>query len=336
MERYEKQMLYGEIGLEGQEKLLDKKAVIIGCGALGTVIANNLVRSGVGYIKLIDRDYIEISNLQRQILFDEEDILNNLPKAVAAEIKLKKINSSIKIESIVTDVNSRNIEGFCQGMDVILDATDNLQTRYLINDTSIKLNIPWVYGGAIGSSGMVHTIIPNVTPCLRCMFPEIPPVGATETCDTAGVLNTITSIVASLQSMEAIKLLLDKKDDVIKGLLYIDIWTNDFEMIDLNIDKNCTACGEQKYDFLNRTSDEAVYLCGKDSIQINPLQKNISVENILKRLKVLNIEYNQNAYFIKFMIEDVQFTLFYDGRAILKNTIDIKRASSLYARYVGL
>lgn len=336
MERYEKQMLYGEIGLEGQEKLLDKKAVIIGCGALGTVIANNLVRSGVGYIKLIDRDYIEISNLQRQILFDEEDILNNLPKAVAAEIKLNKINSSIKIESIVTDVNSRNIEGFCQGMDVILDATDNLQTRYLINDTSIKLNIPWVYGGAIGSSGMVHTIIPNVTPCLRCMFPEIPPVGATETCDTAGVLNTITSIVASLQSMEAIKLLLDKKDDVIKGLLYIDIWTNDFEMIDLNIDKNCTACGEQKYDFLNRTSDEAVYLCGKDSIQINPLQKNISVENILKRLKVLNIEYNQNAYFIKFMIEDVQFTLFYDGRAILKNTIDIKRASSLYARYVGL
>ncbi|WFA10004.1 ThiF family adenylyltransferase [Tissierella sp. Yu-01] len=335
MERYEKQMLYGEIGLEGQKKLLKKKAIIIGCGALGTVIANNLVRSGVGYIKFVDRDYIEISNLQRQILFDEEDIKENLPKVIAAERKLKKINSDIKIEGIIADVNSTNVESLCEGMDVILDATDNLQTRYLINDISIKLNIPWVYGGVIGSSGMVHTIIPQVTPCLRCMFPEIPPIGSTETCDTAGVLNSITSIVASMESMEAIKILLEKKTAVITGLQYMDIWSNDFETIDMTLDEDCKTCGKNSFEFLERSTDEAVYLCGKNSIQINPLQKSISADDIINRLKSLNINVKQNAYFIKFNIEDVQVTLFYDGRAILKNTDDIKKATSLYARYIG-
>jgi len=276
-----------------------------------------------------------LSNLQRQILFDEEDIESNFPKVVAAQKKLRKINSSITIESVITDVNSKNIESLCYGMDVIMDATDNLQTRYLINDISIKFNIPWVYGGAIGSSGMVHTIVPHETPCLRCMFPKIPPIGSTETCDTVGVLNSITSIVASMQSMEAMKLLLDKKESVIKGLQYIDIWTNEFELIDLNIDKNCIACGDNKYDFLDRATDEAIYLCGKNSIQINPLQENVSVEDIIKRLKSLGIDVKQNAYYIKFTVEDVGFTLFYDGRAILKNTADINRASSLYARYIG-
>ena len=215
MNRYEKQILYSEIGAKGQKLLLNSKVIIIGCGALGTVIANNLVRSGVGFIKIVDRDYIELSNLQRQMLFDEDDLENNIPKAIAASQKLKKINSTIQIESIVDDVNSKNIEDLCSGMDVILDATDNLQTRYLINDISIKLNIPWVYGGVIGSTGMVHTIIPHKTPCLRCMFPEIAPAGSVETCDTAGVLNPITSIVASTESMEAIKILLNRKDVVI-------------------------------------------------------------------------------------------------------------------------
>lgn len=336
MERYEKQMLFGEIGQEGQKVLLNKKAVIIGCGALGTVISNNLARSGIGHLRIVDRDYIEISNLQRQILFDEEDIEANMPKAAAAEKKLNKINSSINIESKVVDVNSKNIQELCQGMDIILDATDNLQTRYLINDVAIKLNIPWVYGGVIGSSGMVHSVIPHQTPCLRCMFPEIPPVGAIETCDTAGVLNSITSMVASMQSIEAIKILLDKKDSIVKGLLFMDIWNNDFEMIDFQIDENCIVCGEKQFEFLNRESDDAVYLCGKNSIQINPLQKNVSAEDIVKRLESLNIEYKQNAYFIKFTVEDVPFTLFYDGRAILKNTADINRARSLYARYVGI
>lgn len=335
MERYEKQMLYGEIGIEGQKKLLAKKAVIIGCGALGTVIANNLVRSGIGYIKIVDRDYIEISNLNRQILYDEEDIKENLPKAIAAEKKLKKINSDIEITSLIADVNSVNIEDICKGMDIILDGTDNLQTRYLINDTAIKLNIPWVYGAVIGSSGIVHTIIPHETPCLRCMFPKIPPIGSVETCDTAGVLNMITSIVASMESMEAIKILLNQNENIIKGLQFMDIWTNDYEYIDMKIDENCIACGNNKFEFLELNKEEAVYICGKNSIQINPIQKNISAEKIVQKLKSLNIDVIQNAYFIKFLVEDVQMTLFYDGRAIIKNTDDINRATSLYSRYIG-
>jgi adenylyltransferase/sulfurtransferase len=335
MERYEKQLIYSEIGIEGQKILLNKKAIIIGCGALGTVIANNLVRSGVGYIRIIDRDYVEISNLQRQILFDEEDIRKNLPKAVAAEQKLKKINSSIKIESLIADVNSRNVEDLCKDMDIILDATDNFQTRYLINDVAIKLNIPWVYGGVIGTSGMVHTVIPHETPCLKCIFPEIPAIGASETCDTVGVLNSITSIIASIESMEAIKVLLGKNIAVIKDLLYIDIWNNESEMIHLSIDESCAACSMKKYNFLNRISDEAVYLCGKNSVQINPLQNSVSVEGLLKKLNTLNINYKQNAYFIKFNVEDVQITLFYDGRAIIKNVSDINRASSIYSKYIG-
>jgi len=335
LERYAKQMLYNEIGIEGQKQLLSKKAVIIGCGALGTVIANNLARAGIGYIKIVDRDYIEISNLNRQILYDEVDIRNNLPKAVTAEKKLKRINSTIEIESIIADVNSRNIESICEGMDIILDGTDNLQTRYLINDTAIKLNIPWVYGAVIGSSGMVHSIIPNQTPCLRCMFPNIPTIGSVETCDTAGVLNMITSIVASMEAMEAIKILLKRNDAIIKGLQFIDIWTNDFEYIDMIMDENCTACGKKEFEFLERNSEEAVYLCGKNSIQINPLQRIISAEDIIQRLKSLNIDVTYNAYFIKFSVEDVQITLFYDGRAIIKNTSDIKKATSLYSKYIG-
>ncbi len=335
MQRYEKQILFNEIGVEGQKLLLSKKVIIIGCGALGTVIANNLVRSGVGYIKIVDRDYIELSNLQRQILFDEDDVENNMLKAIAARDKLSRINSSIKIESLVEDVNSKNIEQLVTGMDVILDATDNLQTRYLINDISVKLNIPWIYGGVIGSSGMVHTIIPGTTPCLRCMFPEISPIGSMETCDTAGVLNSITSIVASIESTEAIKLLINKGGDVIKGLFYIDIWNNESDVIPLSIDEECTSCGKKNFEFLHRDTDEVTSLCGKNSIQINPHQRKVQMDKILKRLDLLDIDYQKNTYFVKFTVEDVQFTLFYDGRAILKNITDENYANSLYAKYIG-
>lgn len=336
MERYEKQMLFEGIGVEGQKKLLNKKVVIIGCGALGTVISNNLARSGVGYIRLVDRDYIELSNLQRQILFDEEDIKNNLPKVIAAENKLKRINSDITIESIITDVNSKNIVQLCEGMDVILDATDNLQTRFLINDTAVKLNIPWVYGGAIGSTGMTHTIIPGETPCFRCIFPDMPPTGAVDTCDTVGVLNAITGIVASMQSTEAIKLLAEKKEAVAKEMRFIDIWMNHCESLAIEKKDSCVACGEEKYEFLYRETDEAVYLCGKDSVQINPMNEGICAESLIRRLEPLGIEVKKNLYYLKFIAEDVQFTLFYDGRAILKNTSDMNKAKSLYAKYVGL
>lgn len=335
MERYAKQILFDRIGKKGQEKLSRAKVVIIGCGALGTVIANNLTRSGVGYIRIVDRDYIELSNLQRQILFDEEDIDRNLPKVIAAEYKLKKINSSIVIESIIKDVNSTNILSICSGMDLILDATDNLNIRYLINDASIKLGIPWIYGAVIGSTGMTHTILPGETPCLRCIMPDIPPSGAADTCDLVGVLNSVVNIIASFQSTEATKLLTGNKDDLVKELRFIDIWNNDFEVIEVKKKTDCPVCGENEFEFLNRESKDAVFLCGKDSVQVNPMNKEISTENIIARLETTGIKTKRNDFFIKFEVEDIQFTLFYDGRAILKNISDTTRAKILYGRYVG-
>lgn len=335
MERYEKQILFEDIGQEGQEMLLNKKVVIIGCGALGTVISNNLARSGVGHIKLIDRDYIEISNLQRQTLFDEEDIADNLPKVIAAKRKLEKINSSIIIEAIIEDVNSKNIIDICKDFDLILDATDNMQTRYLINDVSIKLNIPWVYGGVIASSGMIHTIIPNKTPCLKCLFPNEPPIGSTDTCDTVGVLNPITSVVSSIESMEALKLLTDNEDKILKGLLYIDLWDNEFQYMDVSISGECKVCNSHEFNHLDSKIDEASILCGKDSVQINPMQKSISMDSIKNRLDNLNIDWKQSKFFLKFTVEDVQFTLFNDGRAILKYVNDMNRAKTLYYKYIG-
>ncbi|WP_207645763.1 ThiF family adenylyltransferase [Geosporobacter ferrireducens] len=336
MERYVKQMLFAEIGREGQEKLLASRVVIIGCGALGTVIANNLARSGVGYIRIIDRDYIELSNLQRQILFDEEDLQNNLTKAAAAAQKLRKINSSIEIEEIIADVNPRNIEKFCQGMDLIMDATDNFNTRFLINDTSVKLRIPWIYGGAVSSMGMTHTIIPGETPCFRCIMPKVPPAGTADTCDLVGVLNGTVNVVASFQSVEAIKLLIGKKDALIKGSRYIDIWDNHYEILDHSIREDCPACQRKNFTYLQNNTEDAVYLCGQDSIQINPVNSSIDADNIIKRLETMGIRVLKNAFFLRFNIENVQFTLFHDGRAILKNTTDIAQAKSLYAKYIGL
>lgn len=335
MERYEKQILFEDIGESGQMKLLNKKVVIIGCGALGTVIANNLVRSGIGHIRIVDRDYIELSNLQRQILFDEDDIKNNLPKVIAAKRKLEKINSSITIEAIIEDVNSKNILDICKGFDLILDATDNMRTRYLINDISVKLNIPWVYGGVVASSGMVHSIIPNITPCLKCLFPNEPPIGSVDTCDTVGVLNPITSVVASIESMEALKILTENQDKILKGLLYIDLWENEFQYMDISISVECEVCKNKDFKHLDTKMDEASILCGKNSIQINPLQKSVSMDNIKDRLDNLSIEWKHSKFFLKFTVENVQFTLFNDGRAILKNIDDINKAKTLYYKYIG-
>jgi len=335
MERYSKQMLFDEIGEEGQRRLSKAKVVVIGCGALGTVVANNLTRSGVGYIRIVDRDYIELSNLQRQILFDEEDIENNLPKVIAAEYKLKKINSCITIDSIIKDVNSSNIVSICKDMDLILDATDNLNIRYLINDVSIKLNIPWIYGAVIGSTGMTHTIIPKETPCFRCIMPNIPPAGTIDSCDFVGVLNSIVNIIASMQTTEAIKLLIGKSEAVIKGLRYIDVWNNDFETIEISQKQNCQVCSDDKFEFLNSDSRDAIFLCGKDSVQINPINKEISADIIVNRLESIGIQVNKNKFFLKFEVEGVKFTLFYDGRAILKNISDTIKAKILYGKYIG-
>lgn len=272
LDRYSRQVLFKPIGEQGQRKLLGSSAAIVGMGALGTVIANHLVRSGVGYVRMIDRDLVEISNLQRQSLYDEEDAANHLPKVIAAENKLRKINSSVKVEAIVADLNLDNAEDLLAGFDVIVDGTDNFSTRYLINDISVKLGIPWVYGGAVSSRGMFAVFVPGKTPCYRCLFPQVQ-TGLGETCDTIGVLAPITDIIGSFEAVEVLKLLVGAEHT--PNLEQLDIWHQTFLQMDISGGRNpeCPSCVHHQYEFLDRSSQQQIayaVLCGRDTVQINP------------------------------------------------------------------
>ncbi|WP_338449037.1 ThiF family adenylyltransferase [Niallia oryzisoli] len=336
--RYSRQILFQPIGLEGQKKLANSKAVIVGMGALGTVIANHLVRSGVGYIRIIDRDLVELSNLQRQTLYDEEDAANHLPKVVAAEKKLKKINFSVTIDAIISDVNLDNAEDLLKEFDVILDGTDNFQSRYLINDVSVKHHIPWVHGAAVSSRGMFSVIIPGKTPCYRCLFPSVPS-GLGETCDTVGVLSPLTDIIGSFQAMEAIKLLVGS--DVTTNLEQIDVWYNSSLQMDITHGRSpeCPACGKGQFDFLDRSSSQQVVyttLCGRDTVQINPKNKQaINMKEQAERLKKSG-KVKGNPYLLRFSPDnEITLVFFKDGRVLVHGTDDIVKAKSYYAKYIG-
>jgi adenylyltransferase/sulfurtransferase len=331
--RYSRQILLKNIQLEGQIKLKRSKILVIGCGALGTTIANNLVRSGIGYIKLIDRDIIELNNLQRQNLFNENDI--GLPKAFVASKKLKEINSKILIEYIVDDVNYQNIEHFIKEMDIVLDGTDNFLVRFLINDACIKHHIPWVYGGAIESNGMTMNIIPDKTPCFRCLIPNLPSSGDVPTCDTVGVLNSIPTIIASIQSTEAIKILLNK--DVNQHLLMYDVWSHSFQNIEIKKNLQCECCNNHNYEFLNAKHKETmISLCGKGAIQVTPVKNmKISFEELEKKLTKIG-EVENRGVILRLKIPNFQLNVFRNGRAIIVGTNDKKIAKSLYAKYIGL
>jgi len=335
--RYSRQVILPNIGEEGQKILLKSKIAVIGCGALGTVVANNLVRAGVGKISIIDRDFVELNNLQRQILFDEDDI--GIPKAVAAVEKLKRVNSDVEIEAIVKDLNHMNAEKIMSGVDLILDGTDNMQTRFLINDVCVKNAIPWIYTGAVGTKGMMMSIIPGRTPCFRCFLSDIPEPGVLPTCDTLGVINTIPAIIASIESTEAIKILLGKMmtTNMESNLIFYDVWSNIFEKITVIQDKRCRCCIEHKFDFLNAAKKEIItLLCGRNAIQITPAkQADISFKILTERLKKL-YEVRFNKFILVFKERDKEISLFKDGRAIIKGTDDEKVARSLYARYVGI
>src|SRR5437588_5520580 len=242
LDRYSRQTLFGPIGKDGQKRLGESAVAIIGCGALGTVIANNLCRAGIGRLVIADRDYIELNNLQRQILFDEEDITRRLPKAIAAAEKLRRVNSETKIEPVVEDINVDGIESLVRSVDLVLDATDNFETRYLLNDTCIKFQKPWVYSGVIASYGVTMNIIPGDTPCLRCVFPDMPLPGTTATCDTAGVLNGIVAVISGIASAEALQILL-KSEKVSRAMFWMDVWENTSERIELPRQPDCPACG---------------------------------------------------------------------------------------------
>jgi len=333
-ERYSRQILFQGLGEAGQERLLAAKAVIVGCGALGSFQADALARAGVGEITIIDRDYVETSNLQRQWLFDEEDAAQALPKAAAAAAKLKRINSGIHVEPRVTDLTPENAEELLGPAGVILDGTDNFETRYLINDVAVKRGMPWIYGAAVGSYGVTMPVFPSNSACLACVFPE-PPGGAQPTCDTAGVLNSVTASIAAFQVADAIRILAGSSELVEPRLLTIDVWKNTIRSVAVSQrDPRCPACGRREFKFLEAARRRPVTLCGRNAVQVHESQRNLDLAELRTALEPLGAV-RANEYTLRFSCPPYEMTVFADGRAIIKGTEDVGVARSLYARYVG-
>lgn len=338
-ERYSRQILFSGIGERGQERLARARAVIIGCGALGGMQAETLARAGVGHLTLVDRDFVEESNLQRQITFEESDARDRLPKSVAAARRLARVNSSIQIEPVVTDVTYENIEDLIEGADVALDGTDNFETRYLINDACIRGGVPWVYGAAVGSYGLTMTVIPGETPCLRCVLEEMPAPGSGPTCDTAGVLMPVVSVIASIQAAEALKLLTGQTDKLHRSLVQVDVW--DFKLTALDLTKftdrsNCPACGRGDLEFLRGAGRQVTTtLCGRNAVQIAKRgAASVDFTALADRLEPLG-EVAFNDFLLRFRVEDYEITVFRDARSIIRGITDPNVARGLYARYIG-
>jgi adenylyltransferase/sulfurtransferase len=339
LDRYIRQIRYPRLGERGQRRLLASRALICGCGALGSVLANTLARAGVGKLRIVDRDFLEKNNLQRQVLYTEEDVASGLPKAIAAKSHLERINSEIEIEAIVADVDSSNITSLVDGADMILDGTDNFETRFLLNDASLKFGIPWVYGGCIGAEGQTMTILPGETACLRCLMPEAPPAGSTPTCDAAGILGTIINVIASLQANEAIKILSGHPEAISRSLSVFELWENRIRQVKLDSLResgNCPACSGREFPWLEgaRGSHTAV-LCGRNAVQLSFADRQqLSLESLAAKLEGLG-QVRQNRYLLRFETDAYQITVFPDGRAIIGGTEDIAEAKTVYARYIG-
>ncbi len=341
-DRYARQTLFAGIGRDGQERLLAARVAIIGCGALGTVLANNLARAGVGHLIIADRDYIEANNLQRQVLFDEDDLARNLPKAAAAAERLRRINSDITIEPLIEDINAENIEDIVARVDLVLDGTDNFETRYLINDACVKAGRPWIYSGVVASYGVTMNILPGETACLRCVFLEMPLPGTTATCDTVGVLNGIVGAVSSIASTEALKILLDRREKINRAIRWLDLWENTTDEIELPRMPDCPTCGQHSYEFLDAAGAGSTSLCGRNAVQVRPPRgahnghdaPAMNFAALAGRLaEVGQVSYND--FLLRFRVERYEFTVFPDARAIIKGTDDQTIARSLYARYIG-
>ncbi len=337
--RYSRQLVLKEIGREGQRKLESSRVVVIGVGALGSVSANLLARAGVGTLRVIDRDYLEMNNLQRQVLFDEKDLQQDLPKAIAAQRRLEKINSEIRIEAEVADVNADTLENIARGADLIVDGTDNFETRFLINDFSLKTGIPWIYGGAVRTEGMSYVILPGQGPCLRCLFRKAPETGSSQTCDQVGILAPVAHLIASFQTIEAIKILAGKKDAVDRKLWKVDLWDREFKAISVEQFEKapCSGCAKKEYPYLERKSQSRVVpLCGRNAVQIfTDNTAAIDLKALAGRLGG-QAEVHMNDYLLRCKTEDYEITVFPNGRAIIKGTEDAGQATSLYARYVGV
>jgi molybdopterin-synthase adenylyltransferase len=333
-ERYSRQILFPRIGETGQQKLVDGRVAIVGCGATGSALASLLARAGVGTLRIIDRDYVEPSNLQRQSLFDEVDASESIPKAIAACRKIASFNSEVTAEPHVSDMRPENIDELLAGFDLILDGTDNFETRYLLNDFSVKNNVRWIYVAAVGSYAATMNIVPGETACLSCIFPESPH-GAVETCDTSGILNSAVNLSASIAATEATKLLVGDTKNLRRTLLSHDLWTNERAEISAakpNLD--CRTCAKREFVHLAGEGRPHITLCGRNSVQIHEHARPLDLATMSERLKPHGAV-RHNQFVLKFWKEPYEMTLFPDGRAIIKGTTETAVARSLYARFVG-
>ena len=335
-EKYSRQMLFAGIGPEGQRRLLGSRATLVGCGAIGAAAANLLVRAGVGSLHIIDRDFVEQSNLQRQTLFDESDARKALPKAVAAEHKLGSINSGVEVKGVVADLSPKNAVELLSGSDLILDGTDNFETRFLINDFAVESGRAWIYAAAVSSYGLTMTIRPGLTPCLACLLESANSAHSLEeTCDTIGVLGPIVNLMASWQIAEALKILAGHPEALHGRLLSFDVWTGRMQSIRLARNPECRACAKHHYPYLEGEAQPHITLCGRDSVQIHERSRALDLPALASRLQPVVQDIRQNDFLIRFRVAPYEMTVFADGRAILKGTKDPAVARSLYARYLG-
>lgn len=337
-ERYSRQVLLPEIGPEGQARLAGSRVLILGLGALGSSLATTLVRAGVGFLRLADRDFIELNNLQRQVLYDEQDIAAGLPKAVAAAQKLRRANGSITVEPCAVDVTAGNIVGLIADCDLILDGSDNFEARALLNDACLKLGKPWVYGAAIGTTGMTMPFLPGGRPCFRCLVPVLPAPGTVPTCDLVGVLGTVPQLVAAWQATEAIKLLSGRPEALCRSLRFLDAWAGTMQQLEVGEgDPRCPACSRRRYEYLEGAGGStSVKMCGRSAVQVSPgILAAPPLADMANRLSALG-KVSCNEHLLRFQTERLEIMLFADGRAIIKGARDEAEARSLYARYIGL
>lgn len=337
LQRYSRQMLLPQFGVAGQERLSRARVVVIGVGALGTVLASGVVRAGVGFVRLVDRDFIEEHNLQRQLLYDEDDIAANLPKAVAAALKLRRVNHHVMIEPVVADVNPNNVEALIADCDLVLDGGDNFEVRMLVNDACLKHRRPWIYGAAIGTYGMTMPFLPGDGPCFRCLLADVPAPGSTDTCDTVGVLGTVPQVIAGLQVTEALKLLTGHSEALCRDLRYFDLWTADMERVRLQkSDTPCPACDEGRYEFLDsREGTWATALCGHEAVQITMRgTAQVDLARLAERLRAVG-QVVCNEYLLRLSVDGYELTVFNGGRTIIRGCTDPTVARALYARYIG-
>ena len=336
-DRYSRQIRFAPIGPEGQRKIGDARIALIGAGALGSVAAELLVRAGVGYLKIIDRDFVELSNLQRQSMYDEDDVRGNLPKAVAAASKLSRINSTVEVQGIVDDVNPATVEDYIEDVDLVLDALDNFETRFVINDACAKHTRPWIYASAVGSYGLVMPIVPGKSPCLRCMIGSLPAPGTSPTCDSVGVIGPITHIIASIQVAEALKWITGNSEAKDLGLITYDVWAQRFHRLKPGpeVMKTCPVCSEGRYEYLDGSPLRTVTLCGRNAVQLIPAVKgDVNFSHLYDSIgNSGTVEYNE--FLLRCTVPPYELTLFRDGRAIVKGTEDPVLARTVYTKIVG-